>query len=57
MDEATYEILKRKNEKIQKLEGAIKKHLPALKKMAQQIIDPKDNVFSRMVRDFEEAIK
>src|SRR5262245_38447248 len=35
----------------------IRKHLPALKKMAGQIIHPSENTFSRMVRDFEDAIK
>lgn len=36
---------------------AIQKHLPLLKDMASQIISPKDNHFSRMVKDLEEAIQ
>jgi len=35
---------------------AIKKHLPMLKDMASQILCPKDNTISRMVRDFEKAL-
>lgn len=36
---------------------AIEKHLPALKQMAEQVIHPTDNTFSRMVRDFEQALR
>ena len=39
------------------LEDAVRKHLPALKQMAAQIISPKDNTFSRMVNDFEKALE
>lgn len=38
------------------LRRAIQEHLPALKQMAGQIISPKDNTFSRMVKDFETAL-
>lgn len=38
------------------MEEAIKKHLPALKEMASQVISPKANVFSRMVADLEKAL-
>ena len=35
---------------------AITKHLPAMKEMARQVISPANNVFSRMVADFEKAL-
>lgn len=38
------------------MEGAIKKHLPALTNMAGQVIDPPNNVFAKMVADFEKAL-
>ena len=38
------------------MKDVILKHLPALKKMACQIISPRDNVFSKMVNDFEKAL-
>lgn len=37
-------------------QDAIRKHLPALKKMAAQVVHPKNNAFSRMVKDFEKAL-
>lgn len=40
-----------------RLLNAIEKHLPALKTMAGQVISPKENTFSKMVKDFEDAIK
>jgi len=36
-------------------DAAIRKHLPALKKMAAQIVHPQSNIFSKMVEDFEEV--
>lgn len=39
------------------LRAVISKHLPALKKMAGQVIDPPRNVFSKMVVDFEKALR
>ena len=38
------------------MEEAIKKHLPAMKEMASQVISPANNVFSRMVADFEKSL-
>lgn len=40
-------------ERLEALEQAVLRHLPALKDMAAQIIDPRDNAFSRMVNDLE----
>lgn len=42
---------------VEKMEAAIRKHLPALEAMAGQVLSPKENTFSRMVRDFQEALK
>lgn len=49
-----YEQLQQQSEKMRM---AIEKHLPALRQMAGQVIHPADNTFSRMTKDFEEAIK
>lgn len=38
------------------MKRAIEKHLPALSQMAGQIISPKNNTFSKMVADFENAL-
>lgn len=38
------------------MEEAIKKHLAALKNMAGQVIDPPNNVFAKMVADFEKSL-
>lgn len=49
--------MKAKHDRTVKLEAAIQKHLPALKQMASQVISPPNNVFSKMVADFEAALK
>jgi len=36
---------------------AINAHLPALRKMAGQVLCPPNNVFARMIADFEKSIK
>lgn len=38
------------------MEEAIKKHLPALEKMAGQVIDPPNNVFAQMASDLRRAM-
>lgn len=38
------------------MEEAIKKHLPALRGFSASTISPRDNVFSKMVADFEKAL-
>ena len=43
-------------EENENLRFVIELHLPALKKMGNQIIHPKQNVFSKMVADFEVAL-
>lgn len=39
------------------MEEAIGKHLPALTAMGEQILSPKDNMFTRMVEDFRKALR